>query len=153
MHATESFTEFGSGFFEFGNAGAYGSPLYAQSTTFSSSTPKATLTYDVTPVSSLYASAGKGFRLGGATTPNTNAACLAGLAELGDTAAPKSYGPDQLWSYELGSKSLVFEKTLSVNADVIPDQLDGPAADHHDPDLRRRAQYQCRGCPRRWRRA
>jgi iron complex outermembrane receptor protein len=118
VRATESFTEFGSGFFEFGNAGAYGLPLYAQSTSFSNSTPKVTLTYDVTPESTLYASAGKGFRLGGATTPNTNAACLAGLAELGDTAAPKSYGPDQLWSYELGSKSLVFEKTLSVNADA-----------------------------------
>lgn len=118
VRATESFNEFGSGFFEYGNAGAYGLPLYAQSTSFSSSTPKITLKYDVTPESSLYATAGKGFRLGGATTPNTNAACVAGLAELGDSSAPKSYGPDQLWSYEIGSKSLVFDKTLSVNADV-----------------------------------
>ncbi|MGA2024302.1 MAG: TonB-dependent receptor [Steroidobacteraceae bacterium] len=118
VRATEQFNEFGSGFFEFGNAGAYGSPLYAQSTSFSTSTPKVTLTYDVTADSSVYASAGKGFRLGGATTPNTNAACVAGLAELGDTNAPKSYGPDQLWSYEFGSKNLVFNKTLSLNADV-----------------------------------
>jgi iron complex outermembrane recepter protein len=118
VRATEQFNEFGSGFFEYGNAGAYGSPLYAQSTSFSTSTPKFTLTYDVTANSSVYASAGKGFRLGGATTPNTNAACVAGLAELGDTNAPKSYGPDQLWSYEFGSKNLVFDKTLSVNADV-----------------------------------
>ena len=72
----------------------------------------------MTADSSVYASAGKGFRLGGATTPNTNAACVAGLAELGDANAPKSYGPDQLWSYEFGSKNLVFEKTLSLNADI-----------------------------------
>jgi len=118
VRATEQFNEFGSGFFEYGNAGAYGSPLYTQSTSFSTSTPKFTLTYDLTANSSIYASAGKGFRLGGATTPNTNAACVAGLAELGDANAPKSYGPDHLWSYELGSKNLVFDKTLSINADV-----------------------------------
>jgi iron complex outermembrane receptor protein len=66
----------------------------------------------------VYASAGKGFRLGGATTPNTNAACVAGLAQLGDASAPMTYGPDHLWSYEFGTKSLLFQKTLSVNADV-----------------------------------
>ena len=118
VHATEQFTEFGSGFFEYGNAGAYGAPLYSQSASFSTSTPKFTLTYDLTEQSSVYASAGKGFRLGGATTPNTNLACVAGLEQLGYANAPKSYDPDQLWSYEFGSKSLVFEKTLSVNADV-----------------------------------
>ena len=121
VRATEEFSETGTGFFEFGNAGTAGingGAPYTQSAAFSSSTPKITLTYDVDPQSDLYASAGKGFRLGGATTPNTNAACVAGLLELGDVNAPKSYGPDQLWSYELGSKSLIFEKTLSINADV-----------------------------------
>ena len=118
VRATEKFSEFGGGFFEYGNAGAYGAPLYAQSTSFSTSTPKFTITYDLNAQSSVYASAGKGFRLGGATTPNTNVACVAGLTQLGFVNAPKSYDPDQLWSYELGSKSLVFDKTLSVNADV-----------------------------------
>jgi iron complex outermembrane recepter protein len=66
----------------------------------------------------LYASAGKGFRLGGATSPNTNVACVAGLLELGDKNAPETYGPDHLWSYEFGTKALLFDKTLSVNADV-----------------------------------
>src|SRR6202040_67409 len=55
---------------------------------------------------------------GGATTPNTNAACVTGLNQLGYKNAPKTYGPDQLWSYELGTKNLLFDKTLSVNADV-----------------------------------
>jgi iron complex outermembrane receptor protein len=118
VRATERFSEFGTGFFEYGNAGAYGAPLYTQSASFSTSTPKGTLTYDLNEQSSVYASAGKGFRLGGATTPNTNVLCVAGLAQIGYVNAPLSYAPDHLWSYELGSKSLVFDKTLSVNADV-----------------------------------
>jgi iron complex outermembrane receptor protein len=91
---------------------------YTQSATFSASTPKFTFTYDLTGQSSVYTSVGKGFRLGGATTPNVNAACTAGLLEIGYKSAPTTYGPDQLWSYEIGSKSLLFDKTLSVNADV-----------------------------------
>ena len=117
VRATETFSETGYGLFEFGNAGTDGS-VYAQKATFSTSTPKFTLTYDIDSQSTVYVSAGKGFRLGGATTPNTNVACVLGLNELGDKTAPMSYGPDHLWSYEFGSKSLLFQKTLSVNADV-----------------------------------
>jgi iron complex outermembrane recepter protein len=117
VYAKESLTETGAGYFEFGNAGTTGTP-YVQSATFSTSTPKVTLTYDLNQQASLYASAGKGFRLGGATSPNTNVACVAGLLELGDKNAPTTYGPDHLWSYEIGSKSLLFDKTLSINADV-----------------------------------
>jgi iron complex outermembrane receptor protein len=117
VKATETFSESGFGFFEYGNAGTNGA-IYAQKATFSTSTPKFTLTYDVDSQSTVYMSAGKGFRLGGATTPNTNVACVEGLAQLGDASAPMSYGPDHLWSYELGTKALLFQKTLSVNAAV-----------------------------------
>jgi outer membrane receptor protein involved in Fe transport len=117
VYATEKFSELGAGFFDFGNAGTTGTP-YAQSTHFDTSTPKFTLTYDLNQHSTLYTSVGKGFRLGGATTPNDNTLCLEGFVQLGDTNPPKTYGPDQLWSYEFGSKSLVFDNTLSVNADV-----------------------------------
>jgi outer membrane receptor protein involved in Fe transport len=117
VHATETFSETGFGFFEFGNAGTDGS-IYAQKANFSTSTPKFTLTYDVNSQSTVYVSAGKGFRLGGATTPNTNVACVEGLAQLGDSSAPMTYGPDHLWSYEFGTKSLLFQKSLSVNAAV-----------------------------------
>jgi len=117
VRATETFSETGFGFFEYGNAGTNGS-VYTQKATFSTSTPKFTLTYDLNSQATVYVSAGKGLRLGGATTPNTNVACLEGLAQLGDTSAPMTYGPDHLWSYELGTKSLLFQKTLSVNAAV-----------------------------------
>jgi iron complex outermembrane receptor protein len=117
VKATEKFAETGFGFFEFGNDGTNGS-VYSQKASFSTSTPKFTLTYDINAQATVYASAGKGFRLGGATTPNTNAACVAGLQQLGDASAPMTYGPDHLWSYEFGTKSLLFQKTLSVNAAV-----------------------------------
>jgi outer membrane receptor protein involved in Fe transport len=115
--AHEKFAETGGGFFDYGGAGTMGT-AYTQSARFSTSTPKFTITYDLSGQSSAYASAGKGFRLGGATTPNTNAACVTGLNQLGYKNAPTTYGPDQLWSYELGTKNLLFDKTLSVNADV-----------------------------------
>jgi iron complex outermembrane recepter protein len=133
VKAKERFTESGGGFFDFGGAGTGTCTIpagatscvptpptgpYEQQADFSTNTPKATVTWDVTPLSSLYASAGKGYRLGGATTPNTNAACIQGLATIGFANVPTNYDPDSLWSYELGSKSLVFEKTLSINADV-----------------------------------
>jgi iron complex outermembrane receptor protein len=117
VKAKEKLTETGAGFFEFGNAGTAGT-VYTQSASFSTSTPKVTITYDLNTQASVYASAGKGFRLGGATSPNTNVACVAGLLELGDKNAPTTYGPDHLWSYEIGTKALLFDKTLSVNADV-----------------------------------
>jgi outer membrane receptor protein involved in Fe transport len=117
VKAKEKLTETGAGFFEFGNAGTTGT-AYAQSASFSTSTPKVTITYDLNSQASVYASAGKGFRLGGATSPNTNVACVQGLLQLGDKNAPTTYGPDHLWSYEIGTKALLFDKTLSVNADV-----------------------------------
>jgi len=115
--AEEKFSETGAGFFDFGGVGTEGTP-FDSSARFSTSTPKGTLTLDVSDDTSLYASAGKGFRLGGSTTPNTNASCVAGLATIGIYNSPTSYGPDQLWSYEFGTKNILFDKTLSVNADV-----------------------------------
>jgi len=124
VRATERFTEIGAGYYDFGNAGVgangeFGTP-YEQKADFSANTPKATITYDVSADTSVYASAGKGFRLGGATTPNYNTLCEMGAKELGysDGVLPSVYQPDQLWSYELGLKTLTWNKTLSVNADV-----------------------------------
>ena len=67
--------------------------MYSQKATFTTNTPKFTLTYDVASQSTVYVTAGKGFRLGGATTPNTNVACVEGLNQLGDKTAPLTYGP------------------------------------------------------------
>ncbi|HTV76730.1 MAG TPA: TonB-dependent receptor [Steroidobacteraceae bacterium] len=122
--ATERFTEIGAGYYDFGNAGvgangAFGTP-YRQKADFSANTPKATVRFDLSDDTSVYATAGKGFRLGGATTPNYNTLCEQGAKELGYSSGilPSSYQPDQLWSYELGAKTLTWNRTLSVNADM-----------------------------------
>ena len=124
VKAKEKFTEVGAGYYDFGNAGVgpdgnFGTP-YAQSANFTSNTPKASVTFDITPEASAYASASKGFRLGGATTPNFNVLCKQGAKELGfsDGILPTSYAPDSLWSYELGTKALTANRTFSINADV-----------------------------------
>ena len=83
---------------------------------FNSTTPRFSISYDAAPDTTVYATAAKGFRLGGATTPNTNAACVLGLEQLGYKDVPTTYGSDHLWSYEAGAKSLLFGRSLSVNA-------------------------------------
>lgn len=123
VRARERFTEVGAGYYDFGNAGVapngdFGTP-YVQSASFSSNTPKATVVFNASADTSIYASAGKGFRLGGATTPNYNILCEQGAKLLGyaDGILPTTYQPDSLWSYELGAKTLTLNRTLSVNLD------------------------------------
>jgi outer membrane receptor protein involved in Fe transport len=118
VSARETFTETGGGIFDLGGAGVPPSPPYSQAAHFKSWTPKFSATYDVSPDATLYATAAKGFRLGGATTPNTNVACVQGLQQLGFNNAPSTYGSDELWSYEFGTKALLADKTVSVNADI-----------------------------------
>lgn len=73
--------------------------------------PKANLSYQVTPDTLLYATAARGFRPGGGNvalpTNGPVGACIqAGLQALGYSgASPLSYGPDSVWSYEVGEKS------------------------------------------------
>jgi outer membrane receptor protein involved in Fe transport len=116
VYARESFTESGGGFFDAGNAGTNGTP-YNQNARFYAPTPKFSARYDLDDTSSIYATIAKGFRLGGATTPNDNTVCLEGFKTLGIQNAPTTYGPDHLWSYEAGTKALLANRTLSVNAD------------------------------------
>lgn len=117
VHAQEEFSELGAGFFDLGGAGTDGTP-YRQHQNFNATTPRFTVNYDASANANIYAAVAKGFRLGGATTPNTNAACVAGLNQLGYTDAPTTYGSDHLWSYELGAKTMLFDRTLSANASV-----------------------------------
>ena len=114
VYANETFSETGGGFFDLGGAGTNGTP-YRQSATFTAPTPKFQATFDLTPHTSVYTTIAKGFRLGGATTPNTNVSCVAGLQQLGFSNAPNTYGSDQLWSYEAGAKALLLHNTLSIN--------------------------------------
>lgn len=104
LHADTSLLRIGGFFFAIGSPPAIsiesrGSPV----------TPKFALTYDVNENASVYLVASKGFRLGGPNRPLPSFC----------PSTPATYGPDSLWNYEAGAKSLLLDGKLSVNADVF----------------------------------
>ena len=112
--ATENFTSTEIGFFQIGNINPYN-----QSSRFSAFNPKATLSHDLTAENSIYASAGKGFRLGGPTGPivfGPTSVCASDFANIDQTTQPTKFGSDSLWTYELGSKNLIDDKHVTLNA-------------------------------------
>jgi iron complex outermembrane recepter protein len=102
------------GFYQIGNI----SP-YTQKSSATSFTPKFTLSHDVSPDETVYASAGEGFRLGGPTGPivfGPGTVCAQDFSAINQTTQPTQYGSDSLWTYELGSKGSYFDHRLSINA-------------------------------------
>ncbi len=71
-------------------------------------TPKLSLTYQLTSDDLIYATASKGYRIGGATPPLPADACGPGF--------PSSYNSDSVWSYEAGTKDRFLDRTLQVSA-------------------------------------
>jgi iron complex outermembrane recepter protein len=80
--------------------------------------PKVQLSYHFDPDRMVYVSATKGFRPGGPNGVVPTSTCADDLAEHGLTAAPKSFGSDQLWSYEVGSKLAFADNRLTVDTSV-----------------------------------
>jgi outer membrane receptor protein involved in Fe transport len=72
-------------------------------------TPKLSVSWQVTPDDLVYATAAKGYRIGGATPPLPIPAC-------GPNPFPTSYNSDSVWSYEAGTKDRFFDRTLQVSA-------------------------------------
>jgi iron complex outermembrane recepter protein len=83
-------------------------------------TPKFALSYKLNDANLFYASASKGFRVGGANKPIpvTTNACRANLAALGLSSAPASYNSDNVWSYEVGAKNGGLNGRLQVNSSL-----------------------------------
>ena len=81
-------------------------------------TPKLGLSYQPDDRTLLYATAQKGYRIGGANVPLPLAFCQAGLDNLGLAKSPDSFASDSVWSYELGAKSALFDRRVSVAASV-----------------------------------
>ncbi|MFZ4689229.1 MAG: TonB-dependent receptor [Polymorphobacter sp.] len=79
-------------------------------------TPKFNISWQATPDALYYATAAKGFRIGGANPPFPQSACQADLDALQITSVPDSYDSDTLWSYEIGTKHKLFDRKLSVSA-------------------------------------
>jgi outer membrane receptor protein involved in Fe transport len=79
--------------------------------------PKFGLEYAWKPDQLIYFTAAKGFRAGGVNPQVAQSTCDAGLTALGITAnqIPVAYGPDEVWSYEVGEKSRLLDNRLQVN--------------------------------------
>jgi iron complex outermembrane recepter protein len=86
--------------------------------------PMFNLSYTPSDNVMLYATAAKGFREGAGNFPIPTGSsgeplrCLQDLQALGRTSAPLSYGPDTVWSYEIGEKSKLLNERLTLNGDV-----------------------------------
>jgi iron complex outermembrane receptor protein len=81
-------------------------------------TPKFGAEYQFTPNDLVYVTASKGFRAGGVNPQVSEAFCSVGLAQAGirSDQVPASYGPDTVWSYELGGKFRLLDNTMQINA-------------------------------------
>lgn len=83
----------------------------------SSLTQKYAVDYQVTDDQMVYVQAAEGYRNGGPTGAGIPpGVCDDDLAALGYSSKPSSYDPDDLWSYELGSKNHFFDGRMTLNA-------------------------------------
>ena len=122
--AHEDYTSVETGFYQIGNlgyqtAGQPAAPAYGQTGTGQAFLPKATLYHDLTGSNSVYASAAKGFRLGGPTGPivfGPGTVCAGDFATINQTTQPTHYGSDSLWTYEVGSKNEFAGRRIRLNA-------------------------------------
>ncbi len=82
-------------------------------------TPKASVTYRVLDNHMVYGIASKGFRPGGPNRYDTDSPlCEPDFKRLGITRAPSTYGPDNLWTYEVGSKNEFTDAHMVVNGAI-----------------------------------
>jgi len=114
-----------SGSFYLGGA-FLGTPLITSSASATEHpvTPKAVLTWQPGRDELLYASATKGYRVGGINT-DVGAICGADLTTLGIPVGadgirhvPTTYSSDSLWSYEIGAKNDFLDRRLEVNTSL-----------------------------------
>jgi iron complex outermembrane recepter protein len=81
-------------------------------------TPKFGVSYQADDHNLLYASASKGYRVGGINA-NLGALCSASLSELGLASDPSRYHSDSLWSYEVGAKNTLLDGRLQVDSSAF----------------------------------
>jgi outer membrane receptor protein involved in Fe transport len=86
-------------------------------------TPKVGISYKLDPDNMLYATAAKGFRIGG-YNPRVGLPCAGQLTSLGlfdstgTPAAPKLFDSDSVWSYEIGSKNVLANRRVQLSSSI-----------------------------------
>ena len=78
-------------------------------------TPKFGLSWQPDADNMFYVSAAKGYRVGG-INPNLGTLCAADLQNLGLASTPENYKSDSLWSYEVGSKNSLLNRSLQIDS-------------------------------------
>ena len=97
-------------------------PTILPPTTRSSSrvVPKVLLELDVTDDLLVYATASKGFRVGGVNLSVPELLCAGELASLGITSEDvATFNSDSLWNYEMGMKSSWFDDRVNLNVSAF----------------------------------
>jgi iron complex outermembrane receptor protein len=97
-----------------------GPSSYSDKQSESGFNPKVLLEADVSEQVNIYASAAKGFRIGGVNGNVPIGLCGPELAELGiEPSNATTYDSDELWSYELGFKSNLANNRVTLNGAVF----------------------------------
>ncbi|HEX4151897.1 MAG TPA: TonB-dependent receptor [Steroidobacteraceae bacterium] len=81
-------------------------------------TPKAVISWQPDRDELVYASATKGFRPGGVNVGVSQLLCGSNLSALGLSQVPGQFASDNLWSYEIGTKSTFLDHTLEVDTSI-----------------------------------
>jgi outer membrane receptor protein involved in Fe transport len=83
-------------------------------------TPKANVTYNLTSDNMVYATAAKGYRIGGGNASYAgNPVCEIDLRTIGIPDAPTTYKSDSVWSYEVGTKNKVWNGQAEISASAF----------------------------------
>lgn len=114
-------------FQEFKNGPAAGGPsMSAGAANETPVNPRYAASYQINDNNMVYASAAKGYRVGGANAEIPGyEACEEALASLGLKSAPLTYKSDSTWSYELGSKNRLDGGRLQLDGSVYYIQWNG----------------------------
>ena len=83
-------------------------------------TPRFGITWQATPEQMVYATAAKGYRIGGANESVLGVvSCDSDLAKLGVKNVPPTFSSDSVWSYELGDKGSFLNNRLRVDGSLF----------------------------------
>jgi outer membrane receptor protein involved in Fe transport len=83
-------------------------------------TPRFAVSYQINPEQMVYATAAKGYRIGGANESVLGVpSCVGDLAALGLKDVPHTFNSDSVWSYEVGDKGSYFGGKLRVDASLF----------------------------------
>jgi outer membrane receptor protein involved in Fe transport len=83
-------------------------------------TPRFSASYQLSDDQMVFATAAEGYRVGGGNDNlGTLVSCKTDFQNLGISGNPLTYDSDTVWSYELGTKSKFFDKSLQVDASLF----------------------------------